>query len=153
MKSRVLSRVILGLSQWSIWPSKSIRPKLVKIAGVNFEGIHNHIGEKVIFDTLHPDFIYIGDHTTIAMRTTILTHYMKPNPKKYNKFESGEVHIGNHVFISAHTCICAPVKIGDYAVIAAGSIVTKNIPAGEIWGGVPARFLKVRDGVPQIIHQ
>lgn len=149
---KILSRFFLALSQWSIWPSKSVRPKLVKWGGVNLAG-HNHIGEKVIFDTLHPELIYVGDHSTITMRTTILSHYMKPNPRSCNHFVKGEVHIGNHVFIGAHTCICAPVTIGDYAIVAAGSIVTKNVPAGEVWGGVPARFLKVREGIPLDIHQ
>ena len=36
------------------------------------------------------------------------------------------------------------VHIGDGAVIAAGSVVTKDIPAFEVWGGIPARFIKKR---------
>lgn len=129
-----------------------MRPLLVKWGGVRI-GVHDHVGEQVIFDTLHPDLIYIGDNSSITMRTTILTHYLKPNPRSCNHFVKGEVHIGSHVFIGAHTCICAPVTIGDYAIVAAGSVVTKDIPAGEIWGGVPAKFIKVRVGIPAHIHQ
>ena len=38
--------------------------------------------------------------------------------------------------------ICQPVTIGDNSAIAAGAVVTKDIPPGEIWGGVPAKFIK-----------
>lgn len=41
-----------------------------------------------------------------------------------------------------NTLIVNAVTIGDNAVIGAGSIVNKDIPAGEIWGGNPARFIK-----------
>ena len=61
-------------------------------------------------------------------------------------YKLGKVKIGNNVFIGAHSIICQPVTIGDDVVIAAGSVVTKNIPSGEIWGGVPAKFIKKVEG-------
>lgn len=57
----------------------------------------------------------------------------------------GEVHIGKNVFIGINTIIANAVNIGDGAVIGAGSIVTKDIPAGEVWAGNPARFIKKRE--------
>ena len=50
--------------------------------------------------------------------------------------------IGNHVRICAGAVIIGDVTIGDNAIIAAGAVVTKDVPPGEIWGGVPARFIK-----------
>lgn len=50
--------------------------------------------------------------------------------------------IGNHVRICAGAIIVGDVTIGDNAIIAAGAVVTKDVPAGEIWGGLPARFIK-----------
>lgn len=57
-------------------------------------------------------------------------------------YSYGKVKIGNNVFVGAHSIICKSVTIGDDVVIAAGSVVTKDIPSGEIWGGVPAKFIK-----------
>ncbi len=52
------------------------------------------------------------------------------------------VTIGNGVFIGAQAIILKGVTIGDDSVIGAGAVVAKNVPAGEIWGGNPAKFIK-----------
>ncbi len=54
------------------------------------------------------------------------------------------VVIGNDVLISHGCTILSDVHIGDGAVIAAGAVVTKDVPTYEIWGGVPAHFIKKR---------
>lgn len=40
--------------QWSIWPSKAVRPRMAKMAGVDVDLEWSHIGENVIFDSMHP---------------------------------------------------------------------------------------------------
>ena len=52
------------------------------------------------------------------------------------------VRIEDGAFIGTNAIILKGVTIGTESVIAAGSIVTKSVPPGEIWGGNPARFLK-----------
>jgi acetyltransferase-like isoleucine patch superfamily enzyme len=52
------------------------------------------------------------------------------------------VRICKDAFIGAHSIILKGVTIGDGAVIGAGCVVTKNVPAGEIWAGNPAKFIK-----------
>lgn len=52
------------------------------------------------------------------------------------------VVLGRNVWVGAHSTLLPGVTIGDDAVVAAGSVVTKPVPAGQIWGGVPARFIK-----------
>ena len=50
----------------------------------------------------------------------------------------------DNAFIGANTVICNSVTIGRNAVVGAGSVVTKDIPDNEIWGGNPAHFIKKR---------
>lgn len=52
--------------------------------------------------------------------------------------------IGADVWLGANVVVLKGVTIGEGAVIGAGSIVTKSVPAGEIWAGVPARYLRRR---------
>ncbi|XXQ68060.1 CatB-related O-acetyltransferase [Neisseriaceae bacterium B1] len=58
--------------------------------------------------------------------------------------------IGNDVWIGAKVCIVSGVKIGDGAVIAAGSVVTKDVPPYSIVGGVPAKVIRYRFAEQQI---
>lgn len=50
--------------------------------------------------------------------------------------------LGNVVWISSNVVILRGVRIGSGALVAAGSVVTKDIPPGEMWGGVPARRIR-----------
>lgn len=59
--------------------------------------------------------------------------------------KSAPVVIKNKSFIGGHSIILKGVTIGEGAVIAAGSVVTRNIPAYEIWGGNPVNFIKKVD--------
>lgn len=59
-----------------------------------------------------------------------------------NNGENKSVIIGNNVFLGYSCIICKGVVIGENAVIAAGSVVVKDVPANEVWGGNPAKFIK-----------
>jgi acetyltransferase-like isoleucine patch superfamily enzyme len=52
------------------------------------------------------------------------------------------VTVGDNVWVGANCVLVAGVTIGDNSLIAAGSVVTKDVPPNEIWGGIPARFIK-----------
>ena len=58
----------------------------------------------------------------------------------------GPVCIHAGAWLGAHVIVLQKVTIGEGAIIAAGSVVTKDVPAYEIWGGVPAKFIKRRPG-------
>ena len=80
------------------------------------------------------------------MRTIILSHFYKLRDDGVIRccYPVADVYIGTHVFTGANVIIANSVTIGDWAVIAAGSVVTCNIPSNEVWGGSPAHFIKVR---------
>lgn len=61
----------------------------------------------------------------------------------YDRFNT-ECTIGNDVWIGCNAVICRDVKVGDGAVIAAGAVVTKDVPPYTIVGGVPAKVIKRR---------
>ena len=53
-----------------------------------------------------------------------------------------DVILGRNVWIGANSCLLAGSRVGDNAIVGAGSVVTGEIPANEIWAGVPARKIK-----------
>lgn len=95
------------------------------------------------------DNIFIGDNVKIGFGTHIMdTDFhsidslkrFSPDDQKFAK--TAPIIIGNNVFIGAHCLILKGVTIGDKAVIAAGSIVTKDIPANTIAGGNPCKLIR-----------
>jgi acetyltransferase-like isoleucine patch superfamily enzyme len=55
---------------------------------------------------------------------------------------SKDVIIGDNVWIGVNVVIMPGVQIGNNSIIGSSSVVTKNVPSDEIWGGVPARKIK-----------
>lgn len=78
-----------------------------------------------------------------AEDTTIMDH-IEDNPKRGILSSKGDVIIGNDVWIGRNAIILSGVKIGDGAIIGAGSIVTKNVDDYEIVAGNPAKHIKYR---------
>ena len=56
-----------------------------------------------------------------------------------------DVHVGHNVWIGYGACILRGVTVGDNAVIGTNSVVTKDVPANAVVGGVPARVLRMRE--------
>ena len=93
------------------------------------------------------DFVNIGAGTMI-FDTNFHSTDWKTRENRHEDFinaKTAPVHIGNHVFIGARCIIGKGITIGNKSMIAAGSVVTKDVPAGEIWGGNPAKFIKKID--------
>ena len=57
------------------------------------------------------------------------------------------IHIGQYCWIGTGAIVLQGVKIGEGSVVAAGAVVTKDIPPYEVWGGVPAKFIRKRANV------
>lgn len=85
--------------------------------------------------------IKIGEDVAISHNVTIMdsdAHELISEGYKKTK----PINIGNHVWIGSGAMILKGVKIGDGAVIAAGSIVTDNVPSNCIVAGIPAKIIK-----------
>ena len=87
--------------------------------------------------------IIIGKDVSIARDVIIRdTDAHIINENGVDKEESKAVRIGNHVWIGTRAIILKGVTIGDGAIIAAGAIVTKDVPEKTIVAGIPARVIK-----------
>ena len=86
---------------------------------------------------IHPQ-VTIGDNCRIFHHVTLAAECPIGSPHR--------ITLGNGVSIGAHSIIIAreghSLSIGEGSVVGAGSVVTKDIPSGEVWVGNPARFLK-----------
>ena len=91
--------------------------------------------------------IFIGKNTMIGPNVTIVTvnhNYQAEGLKAQHSHVLSPVRIGENVWIGGNALILPGISIGHNAVIAAGSVVTKDIGEGELYGGNPARFIKRR---------
>lgn len=87
------------------------------------------------FDKTYPRGIHVGAETYVAFDVAILTHEM---------IRAMYVHtrIGRRCFIGARSVIMPGVVIGDGCVVAAGSVVTKDVPTRSLVAGNPARIIR-----------
>lgn len=92
-----------------------------------------------------PYLIKLGNHVTLTKGVSFITHdggvwVFRNEDKNIDVF--GKIEIGNNVFIGLNSLILPGVTIGDNVVVAAGSVVTKNIENNCVVGGNPARKIK-----------
>ena len=98
-----------------------------------------------------PKDIYFGNNVHVASGVTFINHdvsvfmlrYMEPKTKF--KARTGEIYIGDNVFIGANVILLYGVHIGNNVVIGAGSIVTKDIPDNVVAVGSPCKPIESFD--------
>lgn len=107
-------------------------------------GANTKIQFDVIIDFSHHWLIEIGENVTIAPRVHILAHDASTK-LHLNYTRIGKVKVENNVFIGAGSIILPGVTIGENSIIAAGSIVTKDLLANKVYAGNPAREIAEMD--------
>ena len=85
--------------------------------------------------------IYIGDCTVIS-ENVIIRDSDNHNIGNKDYVKTKPIHIGNHVWIGMRATILKGVTIGDGAIVAAGAVVTKDVPPKTLVGGIPAKVIK-----------
>ena len=153
---------------WNVPKRNRIIKKLIPSHGKNFffmqtfrceYGFNISFGKDLFvnFDCIFMDVapIKIGDSVMFGPRVTIATpthplvaseRVIQQYPDGYHGIEYAKpVTIGNGVWVAANVTICGGVNIGDGAVIAAGSVVTRDIPPNCIAAGAPCKVVRFID--------
>ncbi len=86
--------------------------------------------------------ITIGDDTLIGHNVVLATLNHGIAPEERHDLFPAPIHIGKNVWIGANAVVLPGVAIGDHAVIAAGAVVTKDVPANAVVGGIPAKVIR-----------
>lgn len=91
---------------------------------------HAHLDKSI-----NPQGIFIGNHTLVTRDVMILSHDASRGLKKDTK-------IGSNCFIGVRAIILPGICIGNEVVVAAGAVVTKDVPSNCIVAGNPAKIIK-----------
>ncbi|PHD25007.1 acetyltransferase [Bacillus wiedmannii] len=103
-------------------------------------GKKTSIALMVVPDIMFPEKITVGENSIIGYNTTLLAHeYL------IREYRLGEIVIGNEVMIGANTTILPGVKIGDCAIVSAGTLVHRDVPSGAFVGGNPMRVIYTKE--------
>ncbi len=109
-------------------------------------GKNTKIGKNVFinFDCVFLDLggITIEDNVLIAPKVSLLSEGHPINPNNRDSLVPGPIHIKKNAWIGAAATILPGVTIGENAVVAAGAVVSKDVPANTVVGGIPARHIK-----------
>jgi len=107
-------------------------------------GKHTAFALMVMPDIMFPEKITVGSNSIIGYNTTILAHeYL------IKEYRIGEVVIGDEVMIGANTTILPGISIGNHAIVSAGTLVHKNVPAGAFVGGNPMKVIYTKAEMEQ----
>ena len=109
-------------------------------------GKNTQIGKNVFinFDCVFLDLggITIEDGVLIAPKVSLLSEGHPISPEQRHSLVPKHIHIKKNAWIGANATILHGVTIGQNAVVAAGSVVTKDVPDNVVVGGIPAQILK-----------
>jgi acetyltransferase-like isoleucine patch superfamily enzyme len=97
--------------------------------------LDTQISLKARLDKTNPRGIHIGDGTLIAFGAVVLAHDM-------SRALTTDTFIGRNCFIGAHSIILPGIRVGDGSIVAIGSVVTRDVDAGCIVAGNPARVIR-----------
>jgi len=111
--------------------------------GVNMLGKVHFYGKPLI--GTEPWLITLGDNVYITHDVEFVTHdggTLLFRDKVPDLEITKPITVGNNVYIGIRSIIMPGVHIGNNVIIAAGSVVTKDIPDNGVYGGIPAKFIK-----------
>ena len=109
-------------------------------------GQNIHVGDNVFVNACcqfqDQGGVWLGDGCLIGHNVVFATLNHDLNPERRQICVPKRIVVGKNAWIGSNSTILAGVTIGDNAVVAAGAVVTKDVEANTIVGGVPAKFIK-----------
>jgi acetyltransferase-like isoleucine patch superfamily enzyme len=109
-------------------------------------GKNTKIGKKVFinFDCTFLDLggITIDDNVMLAPKVSLLSEGHPASADQRQTLTAGKIHIKQNAWIGANATILQGVTVGENSVVAAGSVVSKDVPDNVIVGGTPAKIIK-----------
>ena len=96
-----------------------------------------YIDESVWIDNKYPQYLFIEDNVVVANGARLLTHDSSLNGMSNIANKVKKTILKKNCYIGAGAIILPEVTVGENAIV--GAVVTKNVPANEIWGGNPAK--------------
>lgn len=122
-----------------------LRNQLYRWMGVRV-GRNVFIGLDTWLDDQFPELVVIEDDVTVSFRVMVIVH---DDAKRLDRTQAGAgdgtvapVVLGRGCYLGAGALLLPGVTVGENAVVAAGAVVTRDVPPGTVVGGVPARVLK-----------
>jgi len=103
--------------------------------------------DKNVFINFDCTFLDLGGITIesgvlIAPKVSLLSEGHPVSPEKRHSLVVGHIHIKKNAWIGANATILQGVTVGENSVVAAGAVVSKDVPDNTIVGGIPAKILK-----------
>lgn len=109
-------------------------------------GINIKVGKNVFINHactfMDRGTITIGDNVLIGPKVSLITTNHDLDPTKRNVLINKAIKIENNVWIGANAVVLPGITIGENSIVAAGSVVTKDVPKNTIVAGNPAKFIK-----------
>lgn len=110
-------------------------------------GRNIHLGKNIFINSgvMMTDLggVYIGNNVLIGPKVTIATVNHPLNPQDHHHVDLKPVYIRQNAWIGTNAVIVPGITISENAVVAAGSVVTHNVPKDTMVAGVPARITKL----------
>ncbi|GAA1918419.1 sugar O-acetyltransferase [Nocardioides lentus] len=119
-------------------------------------GVHLSLGRDCFVNyglvALDCGLITLGDHVQVGPGVQLLTatHPVEPGPRRDLWEGAQPITIGDNVWLGGGVVVCPGVTIGEDTVVGAGAVVVRDLPAGVVAVGNPARVLKRVDGTPYV---
>ena len=102
-------------------------------------GNGTYVGHRAHFHSIDP--VHIGPGCVIA-DNVMVTSTDHDRDDRHGVHGTGPVRLGERVFLGQNVVVLGGVTIGDGATVGAGAVVVRDVPAGAVVGGVPARVLR-----------